>query len=380
MFDSMKMLMGMLVTSYVLLSNPVQALSASPWIMDSKTKKWVKNGDRWMVGANFIPSTAVNELQMWQVQDYDQATIERELGYAKNLGFNTMRVFLHNLLYDPSNPGVFLNSIDGFLNTTSSMDIGVMLVLLDSCWNADPALGTQPDPIPGVHNSQWVQAPGKALVTGPFADFQAAVEPYVTGVVSRFQQDPRVIAWDVWNEPDNSGYTSDQITPLLSAVFDWVDAVGPMQPATTPLWQGHNHWSKFDSLTSLQQLQITRSGVISFHHYDTVELLHRAVEQLVGYDKPLVCTEYMARSAKSYFNPNMGFLQQAGVDAYNWGLVSGLTQTIYPWDSDVKPYTEEPDPWFHDIMTADGVCKYPDEYTYIRNITGVAAAVAATTI
>jgi hypothetical protein len=363
-----------LLTTFALWSQ-ASGKPISPWVKDETTSKWTKNGNRWIVGANFIPSSAVNELQMWQVQDYDHATIERELGYAKGLGFNTMRVFLHNLLYDPSNPNVLFNSIDGFLNTTASMDMGIMLVLLDSCWNADPALGTQPDPIPGVHNSQWVQAPGQALVTGPFEDFQAEVEPYVTAVVSRFKDDARVVAWDLWNEPDNSGYTSAQITPLLSSVFDWVSAVAPSQPTTTPLWQGHNHWSKFDTLTPLQQLQITRSDVISFHHYDQVELLQRAVEQLQVYGKPIVCTEYMAREAGSYFNPNMGYLQSVGVAAYNWGLVSGLTQTIYPWDSAVKPYDSEPDPWFHDIITIDGACKYPDECFYIRNITGVASVV-----
>jgi len=371
MSETKKLLLGLIATLACLSVN-VSAKVAIPWVFDKATKKWSKNGDAWMVGANFVPSTAVNELQMWQVEDYDQATIERELGFAKDLGFNTMRVFLHNLLYDPSNPEVLFNSIDGFLNTTASMDMGIMLVLLDSCWNPDPALGPQPAPIPGVHNSQWVQAPGRALVTGPFEEFQVAVEPYVTAVVSRFGSDPRVLAWDLWNEPDNSGYTPNQITPLLSAVFDWVEAAGPSQPTTTPLWTGHIHWSKFDSLTSLQQLQISRSDVISFHHYNNVELLQHAVEQLVGYDKPLVCTEYMARGANSYFNPNMEYLQEAGVAAYNWGLVSGLTQTIYPWDSSTKPYETEPDPWFHDIMTTDGICKYPDEYTYIRNITGVA--------
>jgi len=53
----------------------------------------------WLVGSNFIPSTAINELEMWQADTFDLPTIDRELGWAQTLGMNTMRVFLHNLLW-----------------------------------------------------------------------------------------------------------------------------------------------------------------------------------------------------------------------------------------------------------------------------------------
>src|SRR3546814_1398363 len=71
----------------------------------------------------------------------------------------------------------------------------------DSCWHPEPALGPQPQPREGVHNSGWVQSPGVAVLRNP--DEHARLEDYVRGVVGRFGQDRRVLAWDIWNEPDN---------------------------------------------------------------------------------------------------------------------------------------------------------------------------------
>eukprot|EP00604_Paraphysomonas_vestita_P001386 CAMPEP_0174820450 /NCGR_PEP_ID=MMETSP1107-20130205/4291_1 /TAXON_ID=36770 /ORGANISM="Paraphysomonas vestita, Strain GFlagA" /LENGTH=250 /DNA_ID=CAMNT_0016035823 /DNA_START=406 /DNA_END=1158 /DNA_ORIENTATION=+ len=247
-----------------------------------------------------------------------------------------------------------------------------MFVLLDSCWNAYPKLGKQPDPIPYVHNSQWVQAPGIDIVNDP--EQFALLKDYIYGVVSHFRNDERIIAWDIWNEPDNSGYTAELITPLLEQVFSWCREANPTQPLTTPLWKDRP-WNNSTRLNSLQRLQIENSDVISFHNYGDLNDLTDAVESLQGYGKPLVCTEYMARGAGSYFNPNLGYLKETSVDAFNWGLVSGLTQTIYAWDSynQPNPYEgiDDPEPWFHDILRADGTPKYPEEVDYIRSITGV---------
>jgi hypothetical protein len=133
---------------------------------------------------------------------------------------------------------------------------------------------------------------------------------------------------DIWNEPDNSGYTAELIAPLIEQVFSWCREANPTQPLTTPLWKDRPWNGKFNSF---QKIQIESSDIISFHNYGDLNDLQAAVESLQGYGKPIICTEYMARGAGSYFNPNMGYLKEAGVAAFNWGLVSGLTQTIYPW-------------------------------------------------
>lgn len=42
--------------------------------------------DCWYFGANFIPSTAINQLEMWQKETFDPTTIDRELGFARKIG------------------------------------------------------------------------------------------------------------------------------------------------------------------------------------------------------------------------------------------------------------------------------------------------------
>src|SRR3954447_15495012 len=115
----------------------------------------------WLVGANYSPATAINQLEMWQADSFDPAQIDKELGWAESLGFNSMRVFLHHLLWEQDSAG-FLKRMDEFLRVADKHHIGVMFVLFDSVWDPDPKLGKQREPKPGVHNSGWVQSPGKA--------------------------------------------------------------------------------------------------------------------------------------------------------------------------------------------------------------------------
>src|SRR5579864_2480427 len=113
----------------------------------------------WMLGANYIPASAINQLEMWQAQTFDPARIDKELGWAESIGMNTMRVFLHDLPWQQDAAG-FQKRIDQFLRIASQHHIRPMFVLFDSCWQPLPHLGKQPEPKPGVHNSGWVQSPG----------------------------------------------------------------------------------------------------------------------------------------------------------------------------------------------------------------------------
>ena len=63
----------------------------------SKAQDWFdKNG--WVAGCNFVPSNAINQLEMWQEETFSPDLIDKELAMAAGLGFNTIRVFLHHLL------------------------------------------------------------------------------------------------------------------------------------------------------------------------------------------------------------------------------------------------------------------------------------------
>ncbi|MDQ2656383.1 MAG: 1,4-beta-xylanase, partial [Bacteroidota bacterium] len=149
----------------------------------------------WLIGSNFSPSTAINQLEMWQKESFDTTTINRELGWAADLGMNAMRVYLHDLPYDNDREG-FLQRMDTFLKIADRHDIKIMFVLFDSVWDPFPKAGKQREPKPHVHNSGWVQSPGIDALKD--STQYPRLEQFVKGVIGKFADDERVLAWDVW--------------------------------------------------------------------------------------------------------------------------------------------------------------------------------------
>ena len=341
---------------------------------EEQAKTWGE-AHPWLVGCNFSPASAINPLEMWQKASFDRAGIDRELGWAESLGFNSVRVFLHSLAWR-QDPQGYLARLDECLALAERHHISVLFVFFDSCWHPEPKGGPQPAPKPHVHNSGWVQDPGAAVLQDPAA-FEA-LKPYVQAVAARFRDDKRIHGWDVWNEPDNTNDSSygplepkgkaELVLPKLAQAFAWLREVNPSQPLTSGVWRGD--WSADEKLSPMERLQLDHSDIISFHCYGNAAELSKRIDSLRRYGRPLLCTEYMARPAGSTFEPNLGVMKRAGVAAYNWGFVSGKTQTIYPWDSWKKSYTAEPPLWFHDIFRTDGTPYLQKEVDYICTVTG----------
>lgn len=329
----------------------------------------------WLVGANFLPSTAINELEMWQAETFDTATIARELSWAANIGMNTMRVFLHDLAYK-QDPEGFKKRIDIFLRIAARYKIKPLLVLFDSCWDPFPHTGKQHEPAPFLHNSGWVQSPGADALKDPKQ--YPRLKKYVTDIVTRFGKDSRVVGWDVWNEPDNTNGSSygrfepyekvDLVHKLLKEVFVWTRAANPAQPITSGIWIGN--WASHDSLRPIEKLMLEESDIVSFHNYDNAAEFEKRIQWLQRYGRPIICTEYMSRGNGSTFEGSMPVAKKYRVAAFNWGLVSGKSQTIFPWDSWQKKYTAEPDLWFHDIFRKDGSSYKTAETDLIKQLTG----------
>ena len=332
----------------------------------------------WLIGANYIPASAINQLEMWQADTFDPGRIDTELGWAEAIGMNTMRVFLHDLLWQQDAAG-FTQRIDRFLTIADRHHIRILFVLFDSVWDPSPQLGKQHDPVPGVHNSGWVQSPGANELADPAS--YPKLEAYVKGVVAAFARDPRVLGWDVWNEPTVGAASSsnwpereaphkDQLVQsLLPQVFEWARAAGASQPLTSGVWTaGGPEWNGWPRTA---QIQIEESDILSFHSYDRPAEVVRRIEALSVYGRPLICTEYMARTAGSTFGGTLPVLEKYQVGAINWGLVAGKTQTIYPWDSWKTPYTgaHTLPVWFHDVFYPDGRPYRQAEVELIRTLT-----------
>ena len=333
----------------------------------------------WLVGSNYTPASAINELEMWQADTFDAAAIDKELGWAEGLGMTTMRVFLHDLPWQ-QDAAAFRARIDRFLDIASKHHIRPLFVLFDSCWDPLPKLGPQHAPTPGVHNSGWVQAPGAKGLSDP-AQYPR-LKAYVTGVVGAFAKDTRVLGWDVWNEPDNGnsgsyakdepGNKVDLVLSLLPQVYQWAREAGAEQPLTSGVWKGD--WSSDDKLSPMERIQLEQSDVISFHNYDSGAEFEKRILWLQRLQRPIICTEYMARGNGSTFQGSLPVAKKYNVGAINWGFVAGKTQTYLPWDSWKTPYVNgrEPAVWFHEVLRQDGTPYKQEEVDLIRSLTGAA--------
>jgi len=334
----------------------------------------------WLVGANYVPSDAINQLEMFQAATFNSTINDRELGLAEAIGMNTMRVFLQDQLWQ-QDPKGFVKRLDIFLSIAARHHIRPVLVLFDSCWEPNPHLGPQHPPIPGVHNSGWVQSPGAKELTDP--SYEPKLKDYVVGVVSAFGKDDRVLAWDLWNEPDNNNggrfdepkNKAELVATLLPKVFAWARSAHPTQPLTSGVWAGS--WSDPAKESPVTKIQLAESDVISFHNYGWPEEFEARVRSLQPLHRPILCTEYMARGSGSTFDTILPLAKKLNVAAINWGLVAGKTQTYLPWDSWQHPYVlSQPTIWFHEVFRHDGTPYRQREVDLIHELTGRGTGVA----
>jgi hypothetical protein len=383
----MKTQLALIVTfflwcAHVQSAEPAKVLSADRWTPE-RAQTWYSTHP-WLVGGNFVPSTAINQLEMWQVDTFDPVTIDRELGFAQSIGMNTMRVFLHDLAWR-EDPEGFYTRVDKYLEIADRHGIKTLFVVFDGVWNPFPKPGKQPDPVLGRHNSGWVQSPGREILEDPAKQDQ--LKPYVVGLLNRYKNDQRVLAWDLFNEPDNPNRQAygrdgtrtelsepDKVTfatLLLEKTFAWSREVGPSQPVTAGVWQG----DYLHHPNEIQKICLDESDIISFHNYDGPAELQKCTDELEKLGRPVLCTEYMARGNNSTFKGCLPILKEHNMGAYSWGLVNGKSQTIYPWDSWRVTYTNEPAVWFHDVFRPDGTPFSAGEVNLIRNLTGRGKAI-----
>jgi len=360
----------------VLGSSSSSPSSAPSWSAEKANTWYASIG--WPVGANFVPSTAINQLEMWQADTFDPETIDRELGWAAAIGMNTMRTFLHDIPWK-TDPEGYAKRIDRYLEIADKHGIRTMFVFFDGVWHPYPKAGKQPAPTPGVHNSGWVQSPGRDILGDPKR--QDELKPFVQGILRRYKDDKRVLIWDLFNEPDNPNRSSygdagtkqeldhptktKRAMELLDKTVTWSREINPSQPLTIGLWSGDYLGKPND----FHKLCLDHSDVVSFHSYGGPAHTLKLTEGLGKLGRPVLCTEYMSRGSNSKFSNVLPIFHQHRAGAYNWGLVNGKSQTIYPWSSWQKPFAAEPDIWFHDIFRKDGVPYLKEETTVIRKLT-----------
>jgi len=342
------------ISALMLSATTLFAQGNSRWSVQKASDWYAKQG--WRIGANYTPAYAINQLEFWQAETFDIAAIDKELGWAQSLGLNTMRVYLHDLAWK-QDPKGFKGRINAFLKIAEKHHIKPLFVFFDDCWNANGAIGKQPAPKPGVHNSGWLRSPLQPVHDDPKQ--WAYLKTYVQDILKSFGNDKRIFLWDLYNEPGNSGYGSKSL-PLLKAVFEWARAVNPSQPISAGVWA--------DNLKELNDFQIANSDVITYHSYDLPPVHQKRIDELKQSNRPLICTEYMARRNGSTFQAILPMLKKQNIAAINWGLVDGKTNTKYAWDEPIKDGSE-PKLWFHEIFKKDGTPYKKEETDLIKSLT-----------
>lgn len=340
---------------------------------------------RWVCGCNFLPSSAVNFLEMWHQETFDLPTIERELGWAAEIGFNAIRVNLHPLVWQHDRDGL-LGRLDTLMGVAARLGIDTVPCLFDDCGfgGAEPSYGSQPDPIPGVHNSRAVAAPGRRVVMDHGA--RAGLADYVRDIVRSFRSDDRILFWDIYNEPGNRMEFNDagfsrfplELEPhsqsLMEDAFGWVRAEAPNQPLSVAAWttplpgeDAHPYQTEIDRSALLH------SDIVTFHAYWKAAQVARFIDYLSVIGRPMLCTEWMARAVDSRIEDQLHMFHDRGVGCFQWGLVRGRTQTHLPWPADlVRAHggAADRDVWFHDVLYEDGRAYDSKEIETIRSLTG----------
>lgn len=330
-------------------------LTVNRW-SEEKAWQWYRNVDS-IRGCNYLPRTAVNTTEMWQADTFDPETIDQELGWAQDSGYNSVRVFLQYLVWKDDPEGL-KTRIDEFLTIAHTHGISVMLIFFCDCSFAgkEPYLGKQDDPVPGVHNSGWVPSPGLKRV----ADRSAwpDLQKYVRDITARFGQDKRVLIWDLYNEPGNSRM-GEKSLPLVEATFAWARTANPSQPLTTGVWtEFGGHMSK---------RIIVLSDIITFHSYGDPDSVMSRINTCEKIGRPVICTEWLRRQHGNTFASILPRFARHQVGWYHWGLVAGRTQTYMHWGS--RRGTPVPKIWQHDIFHPDGKPYDSKEIELIRKFT-----------
>ncbi|MDR1817352.1 MAG: cellulase family glycosylhydrolase, partial [Puniceicoccales bacterium] len=312
----------------------------------------------WLVGCNYLPATAINDVEMWQSTTFDPATIERELCWAEQWGFNTLRVFLNYVVWEHE-PEVFKRNFARFLEIAARHKMRVMPVLFDDC-NFSPLtakIGPQPQPIPWRSNYYWVSSPPFKFWDDP--QKLALLKKYAQDIIKTFANDERIVIWDLYNEPGNGGRKFKHWNKVLD-VFAWAREVAPTQPLTMGYWS----WNDRE-----RRELAAHSDVVSFHSYLDVKRTERAIIEAQKSGRPLFCTEWLYRHNKS--NTVFNFLplfKKYKVGSYNWGFVWGKTNTVFHWKRIEPAGATEPVDWQHDFLRPDGTVYRPEELALFRKL------------
>jgi hypothetical protein len=315
-----------------------------------------------IVGAVYNPHSADNAIDFWN--NYDPVEVDQELQYAEVYGMNTITVYLHYFSWLTDRIGL-LSKFENLLEIANNHGLKVAPIFYDDCWNYDPAPGPQPSPIWGVHNSQWVESPGHPVEENYFnpmsssdnTTYKTSLQNYITDFASVYRNDPRILYWEIMNEPGCSGDGSmqERRAQLMNDGRMAILAAGATQPISSPQVQ-EDEGTYFSDFYAFHPYggyagPINGSDVNALNS----ETLERGFNDAWGYAFPMT----MAGVVSNY-GGKTGFLV--------WELMIGDTNTRFHWGQvPSNPATVEPATPFQGTIYPDG---HPWQTSEIQALTG----------
>ena len=350
-----------------------------------KANEWYKSLP-WLRGSNFIGSDCANRFDMWQSYDSEKhlETADRELALAKDIGFNTIRIWL---IFEAwlGEPEFFMDILEKYIALADKHGQYVMPVLTSE---EDLPRGEFSDFVPkkigkqdyalGYHQGRFpLSEEEKQKKEYHYAQSPILRDKFwemIKNVVTKYAHDKRIVCWNVYNEP---GITLGQDSiPILETMFETVRACDPEQPVTADVWRSPLN----DKLRSPEEERaLELSDIISFHSYSKLPKFCNTVDQLRMYGRPMICTEWLHRINHNNVYDIYPLMYMLGIGNLCWGFVVGKTQTNEPWDVMWEQYYDPEcqvdydfTKWQHDLFRPNLRPYDPHEIEIIKQFNEIA--------
>lgn len=323
----------------------------------------------WITGFNFYPSTTINQTEIWQEYDHERVFTDmgKELALAQSLGLNSLRTLFPFELWRVK-PEVFFRHVDEFLTLCDSFGITVMPVLFDDCCTPRAQyqpmqFGPQPDPEPGYFGGSHVTCfensdeMGYNVTDDP--GMEDVMRAYIHQLAEHYRDDPRIIMWNIWNEPGNSGRGSKSL-PMMRKVFQFMREEDVSQPLTAdvfaampgfPFPDEYMKDPRIESEIELAALEL--SDVITFHYYGDYVHTRNYIRSLQALGRPIICDEWLHRPMRSFIQTHLPLFKRERVGSYFFGFVNGKMQFNEPWEYLKVRQDMDFKLWMHDIFHKD---------------------------
>lgn len=331
----------------------------------SKEKAWNwYNAQPWIRGCNYMSADCANRIDQWQEYGFEKRfdTTKRELALMADMGYNSIRIIPEFVVWEKEHDG-FMCRFERYIQLAAENGMSCMVVLgNDCCPPKEEALkrlrlGEQHVDW-GYHGGRKVSQHGRFEGHGYSVlddlEFAERYYEFVTEIVKKYKNDSRIIIWDVFNEPGNSGRGMLSL-PHFKKFFEIIREINPIQPLTAAIWSCDE--GDFDNMPEIERFCLENSDIISYHNYKSYEKNIVEIKRLKKLERPIINTEWLNRCAGNSVELMFPLFYLENIGCYNWGFVAGKYQTYEPWNGVWDEYKENPaaysdfdfTKWLHDL-------------------------------